>query len=781
MTGRVRIRGGVIKGGGLVFINIIGFFGCLGILFFVFWVTAARGGDEVFVGPANYGGTGVIETPNARLMKEGQFRLGAAQVDPYRYYYGAVSPFSFLEIDGRFTEVLGVEVSSAPPWQGYGNYKDKAMDIKLRFLREGKWWPALALGIMDPHGTRIYPAQYLVASKQIYPFDFTIGFGNGRFGKSPLPSSGEEFRVEMFTHNASWRADGQFFGSIQFAPTRWLTLMAEYSPIAYEKQTHDPAQRKFFSTSVPSKFNFGARFKPWDWLEADVTYQRGQRIGVNLSLDFDLGRPMVPLYNLPYKERPDLRYESLKDRIVRAMESSGFSGIAVLTEGETLHVEAQNDTFYYTSRALGEVLKTLAGILGDLPKQTEAATRLQTKHGKYGDLGDEAALRQGQNSFFEPSIPRKVPGTPGTAEKAAHSDGQIGSGAAAPAPGEIRSVHLILSHNGIPIVKWETTVEDLVNFYGEIYTTNEYLRLVKVDTSVRDNVSARPVDRKWWNWGVKPSFEGFLNDPSGFFKYRLGAEGWITLNLWRGFTFTTGLEGYPLNNISSSNIPFNQAVRSDSWLYSKEKVNMNLLMMEQVEKLPGELYGRLSGGYLEVQYGGLDVELAKALFGGRILVGLSGSYVKKRETDHLLSFKKTDYKAWYMTGFFNTRLNIPELEAYLDVKAGQFLAGDRGAVFRASKFFNGVILSAWYSFTNTSFFTDQYNKGYHDKGIAITIPLRLFKGSDSRTSFNFSFSPWTRDVAQDVSHFTSLFNVIQRNTPVFLNKDLRTKGRGLDF
>jgi len=138
-------------------------------------------------------------------MKEGRFRFGVSQIDPYRYYYGAVSPLQGLEIGGRVTEILDVP---APGLPDYGNYKDKAIDLKYQFLPEGKWWPAIALGMMDPQGTRIYPSQYIVASRQFYPFDFSIGFGNGRFGKSPLPSSGDDFRVEMFSNNSQWRPMG---------------------------------------------------------------------------------------------------------------------------------------------------------------------------------------------------------------------------------------------------------------------------------------------------------------------------------------------------------------------------------------------------------------------------------------------------------------------------------------------------------------------------------------------------------------------------------------------
>jgi hypothetical protein len=53
----------------------------------------------------------------------------------------------------------------------------------------------------------------------------------------------------------------------------------------------------------------------------------------------------------------------------------------------------------------------------------------------------------------------------------------------------------------------------------------------------------------------------------------------------------------------------------------------------------------------------------------------------------------------------------------------------------------------------------------------VTIPIRLFRGKDSRTSYSISVSPWTRDVAQDIDHYQNLFDVIGRDTKIYLNKD----------
>jgi hypothetical protein len=178
----------------------------------------------------------------------------------------------------------------------------------------------------------------------------------------------------------------------------------------------------------------------------------------------------------------------------------------------------------------------------------------------------------------------------------------------------------------------------------------------------------------------------------------------------------------------------------------------------------------LSGGYLEIEYAGLDGEVATPLKGGRFMVGVSGSLVKKRKPGS--PFALTDkYRDNYYTGFLNARFNLPHPEISLDIKAGRFLAGDEGARLTVSKVIKGVKVFAWYSWTDTSGFTDTFNRGYHDKGIGVTIPMRLFEGTDSKTVFDYAVAPWTRDVAQDIYHYDTLFNFIGRNTEILLDKD----------
>jgi hypothetical protein len=668
---------------------------------FLTWPALVHGSEEAFITPANWGGTGLMEIPSARLLKENTFRFGVSQVHPYRYYYAAVGILKGLELEGRFTEVIGVKAMTS----SYGNYRDKAFDVKYRLLPEDKWLPALAIGLNDPHGTRKYASQFLVASKRIFPFDFTVGFGNGRYGKKPLPPQGEGFKVEMFSDPTQWLKDSQPFWGIQFAPSPKYAFMVEYSPIKYHKQIYDPAWSKYFREPVSLKYNFGFRYKPYNWADIDVSYQRGEEFGINLSMNFDIGNPLRPIVNRPFIETPSDRRAPLEVRLVKALSASGFSNIAVDFAGADLKIEADNNKYFYTPKAIGVIMKLVNGI-----------------------------------------VPR-------------------GNG----------SVRIVIKEQGIPMVAFEILREDIADYMGEILTIDDLYRIARIDTAVKSTVSEGMRNRKWFTYGVKPAFRPYVNDPAGFFKYRLGIEGWGGFLPWKGATLLASVETFPLNTVSTTNQPLSRPVRSDLVPYLKENIILTRLQFEQIAKTDYSVYGRFAAGYLEVEYGGLDGEVAVPLFDGRVLVGLSGSVVKKRSVANPFTFKDDDWKSYYTPAFVNSRLNLPEMEMSLDVKAGNFLAGDKGVKVTVSKFIKGVTIGAWYTWTNTNIFSDPFNRGYHDKGVYVSIPMRLFDGSDSRTTYRYDITPWTRDVGQDIYHSTNLFDFIGRNLPIFLRKDARAR------
>jgi len=67
--------------------------------------TTSFADDFPFNSPANWGETGLMETPTARVIDYGKYRVGFSQVEPYRYYYGTVSPL-WTGIRAQFMIIL---------------------------------------------------------------------------------------------------------------------------------------------------------------------------------------------------------------------------------------------------------------------------------------------------------------------------------------------------------------------------------------------------------------------------------------------------------------------------------------------------------------------------------------------------------------------------------------------------------------------------------------------------------------------------------------------------
>jgi hypothetical protein len=447
--------------------------------------------------------------------------------------------------------------------------------------------------------------------------------------------------------------------------------------------------------------NFGARVKPLKWLEIGASWQRGNEIGVTASVAFDIGRPLVPIYDEPYMETAEASRAPLRDRIAFALSDVGFSDIAVSDDGFTLRVDAQNDRYFFAPRAVEVLLATIA-----------------------------------------PFVP----------------------------PG-VEYVRVQLKENGIPMAEAAVSVSALSGA-GNGFFAADRIRAAAGFRSGNFDAPIRPaMRRRRFDYSLKPSFEAFLNDPSGFFKYRVGLAGSLSAFPWRGGTALLGVEGYPLNNVSTSNAPLSIPIRSDVAEYKGEKVALGRLLFDQVIATRDPVYFRAAAGMLETMFGGVDAEVALPLWNGRILAGASGSVVRKRAVDDPFRFRGNDN---YHTSLLQGRLNAPEIDAAIDVKWGRFLAGDRGVRVAFSKFVRGVTLSAWYSATDTDVFKDPFNRGYHDKGISVEIPIRLFTGRDSRTAYRYSLSPWTRDVAQDIDRHLPLFDRIGRNAGVLLDRDRET-------
>lgn len=178
------------------------------------------------------GTNGLVMTPTARMHPDGTLVLGGGFVDKRYsgYFAGAYhySPFYLSVTYLPFLEV-GLRLSRAHSGQPEA-LGDRMLVVRARVLKEGDWWPSVAVGAHDflrssDRQTSNFNALYAVASKAVplpafaqrwgVSLDAHLGYGTDR-----LPAKSYEFVGPFGGVSATaFEGDGVVSG--------W-TLMAEY-------------------------------------------------------------------------------------------------------------------------------------------------------------------------------------------------------------------------------------------------------------------------------------------------------------------------------------------------------------------------------------------------------------------------------------------------------------------------------------------------------------------------------------------------------------------------
>ena len=146
---------------------------------------------------SNYGTSGLLQVPSARLHEEGTLAFSWTHNDPYLRGSIIAYPFDWFEASYQYTDVNNALYSDVPAFSGNQSYKDKSFDAKIRILKEGPLKPQIAIGLRDLAGTGMFSSEYVVFSKRFNFIDFTFGRGWGAMGSqnysNPLAEIDESF------------------------------------------------------------------------------------------------------------------------------------------------------------------------------------------------------------------------------------------------------------------------------------------------------------------------------------------------------------------------------------------------------------------------------------------------------------------------------------------------------------------------------------------------------------------------------------------------------------
>jgi hypothetical protein len=759
----------------------------------------------------DYGATGLLQMPTGRMHPDGTFALGFSKGDPYTRYSLTSQFLPWLQASFRYTDIAYADYGLAISSQ---SYKDKAVDLKLRLLEESATTPELSVGFRDIGGTRVFSSEYLAASRRYYSFDFTGGIAWGNMGSrghapNPLGFFSDQAKVREADNAAGtpgtfstsfFRGENiGFFGGVEWAtPISGLNLKAEYDANSYQQEFQG------HSLDVTSPINIGVSYRPFDWLDLGLGYERGTTVMFRGTLVSDFETDMgVPHFD----EKPPLPVDKAAgapgqqarttaaggssqvhdaltsdmvdtsvDHLFDNMQKHGIQVASLDLTGSvaTITLDAassqQPEDLAAVALAVAQ-MPTISGVeeiqfrtSGGQPLQRLDAQRLIQQQSVSGDVGHlkqtlndkEIAknLFQALEYYGFTGLRLSLSGHRATVvysqssyRKLPIAFGRVARALSLVTPETITEFDLIEESMGIPIARVIFQRDDVIRAALQLKSVDELWINAKTPTPEIDNNlnwirndSVFPI----LSWDLSPHFRQNIGGPNNFYLYQIYGKLGADVRLSRNISLS-GSVGVNLDNNFDNftyDAPSNlPRVRTNIRSYLIDKDYwVDNLTASYLTSLGPNWYGKASIGLFELMYGGIDGEILYRPMNKRWAIGLDINHVWQRDFDGQFGFQDYDVTTGHLTWY--QTLPFKGIEGSLSI--GRYLAKDVGATLTLSRNFeNGVQVGAWATKTDIS--AEEFGEGAFDKGFFVVIPFDLFTTSPTKSRGGIAFRPLTRD------------------------------------
>jgi hypothetical protein len=658
------------------------------------WVIVALVTFVANVYGSDYGTTGLIDTPTARMKADGSLTTTAAIQSRTNAYSVTYQATPWLEGTFRYT--------------GFNEFffYDRNYEAKLRLWKEQEYLPQVSVGIRDMVGTGVFGSEYLVASKALGNFDVTLGMGWGRLAgdghfANPLKAISDNFETREFDFGEGGELSYQqwfsgeevgLFGGVSYQfDSIPVTAIAEYNPDQYTYEVSRGGRAPKSPLSVAARWEFS----PGAFVTLSRQHNDEWGLELSASLNSVSNPPKPPIkyfkssLDMTRAELPaGLNPEKWYDNLLYDMERSGLQLIeASIDRGtQTANLVIGNKDFSLWADAVARAI-TLANL--HLPSNVRSMNIV------IEDKGHRVhTVRTMRPSRSLPVVTRFY-----DEERFAR---QID----------------ILSGRSLPNVQDKTDfVTNKINFEVNL---NNRLQLFDPDDPARYQI--------YLNIGAS------LRLPDSWFLRATWGQ-----NIYNNFD--------EIDRVSDSILP---RVRSDVARYLRDgESGLDKLYLEKRGSWQRELHFRVFGGVLEEMYSGVGGEMLWQPHSSRLAFGVSANWVKQRAFDK--SFRHFDYET--TTAFVSAYWATPFYNYDVAVHAGRYLAKDVGATFEVRRTFNnGWMIGLWATLTDVPF--DDFGEGSFDKGMFVRIPFDGLFGQSTRSAYENRIRPIQRDGGQRLEGYS---------------------------
>ena len=315
--------------------------------------------SDLAITASNWGDSGLMQTPSARMSPAGEYRLAISNTKPYTRITTMLQPLDWLEAGFRYTDIGNI------PY-GFGltnqSLKDKSIDFKAKLLDETRYLPQIAVGMRDIGGTGLFSSEYIVGSKRTGAFDWSLGLGWGNMGssaniKNPFSLLSSAFNTRggsttgtggTFNVKSYFRGPTALFGGVQWqSPNANWVLKAELEGNNYQ---NEPASN---NQVQKSPINLGVVYRYSPTLDFNLGFERGNTAMLGLVLHAPLAKTSTP----KVLDQPTPKFGVDANSNTAHNWSVSVSDIEKLTGWTVNNIEQKNATLHVTvSRVAGTYL-----------------------------------------------------------------------------------------------------------------------------------------------------------------------------------------------------------------------------------------------------------------------------------------------------------------------------------------------------------------------------------------------------------------------------------------
>lgn len=677
-----------------------------------------------------WGAVGLIHMPTARMASDSELAVSRTHSDPYRRINVFMQALPWMEFGFRYTDIRNKYYGQLA-FSGTQTYKDKSIDAKFRIFGETNWLPEVSVGLIDVGGTGLFSSEYLVASKRFGSVDLTGGLAWGYLGSggqisNPFGRWSERFKTRR---GSDVGVGGKFAGSTWFTGPMSAFAGIEYqtpwpnwtAKLEYDANDHGSEPYRDGSIyTVPaatSRFNYGLVYRFSNWIDLSLGYERGNQISLGLTLHSVLNKNPTPKLLDPPPVPIAMTTTSTSDRAFTAWQTTRDEIERVSTwRVESLERDGR-DLYVTFSDTYGQYLSDRVDLIGRI-------------------------LHRDAPAIFDRFI-------------------------------------IQIRNKGLPvstvIVDRRRFVEDHTQLIPR-EQKREQPAVVMVPPEALGNPGVSllraPASSDQFRWGdvtggFGVSYAHHLGGPDGFWIYQIGVNARAEWRLRRD-TWLVGIGNYRLiDNYdqfkinSTSQLPQVRTRMREYYTTSRWTLPVvQATHMGEVPMAPAGHYYSVYGGMLEWMFAGVGAEYLYRPWGSRFALGVDLNRVRQR--DYEQDFGLRDYRATtgHVTGYWETGWN----DILATVKAGQYLAEDRGVTVDVSRVFqNGVTFGMYATKTNVS--AERFGEGSFDKGVYLTIPFDAILPKRSTFRGTFMWQPITRDGGAILGRRYPLYGMTGQRSP----------------